>query len=297
MNPKVQAQSVTGEFLPAGSAALRRRAHHMWLRDYPASCRSDPTHLLVLAGSTALHKFCCRDGVCCSALGRITNITPSACTRMSIIVHSQHDPTSQGDLDGLGPQAAHAGVLAAAVAIAADLARHRILDLLLCGPDAAPPARSSSRVGVPGSGGGAAGLGDGSERGGQGCGGPAGGEGGSGGSPRKTESWQRSVNDIRRRRPECRVRQDGCPVSWKGREWSVCSSSLSIEAPWNALQGVSKSLRWRVAAGLNVQQHGLALNGMRQAWHRMHLALARILQSAYLVADQCTFAAWALAAV
>ena len=127
----------------------------------------------------------------------------------------------QGDLEGLGPQAAHAGVLAAAVAIAADLARHRILDLLLCGPDAAPPARSSSRVGGPGLDGSAANPGDGSERGAQGRGGPAGGEGGNKGAPapaqrlRKTESWQRSVAGIRRRRLECRVRLEGCPFSWK----------------------------------------------------------------------------------
>jgi len=39
----------------------------------------------------------------------------------------------QGELAGLGPQAAHAGVLSAAAALAADLARHRILDLLLLG--------------------------------------------------------------------------------------------------------------------------------------------------------------------
>ena len=83
----------------------------------------------------------------------------------------------QGDLEGLGPQAAHAGVLAAAVAIAADLARHRILDLLLCGPNAVPPARSGSRVGGPGLGGnvsgGCGGPGDGSEGGARGCGGDA----------------------------------------------------------------------------------------------------------------------------
>ena len=136
-------------------------------------------------------------------------------------------PALQGDLEGLGPQAAHAGVLAAAVAIAADLARHRILDLLLCGPDAAPPARSGSRARVPGLGGSASGgrgdrdaasPGGGSEGGAQGCGGAAGGERGGGGGPaaaqrlRKTESWQRSVDGIRRRRVECRVRLEGCPV-------------------------------------------------------------------------------------
>lgn len=140
-------------------------------------------------------------------------------TALSGCTHAHSDPGDcielialQGDLEGLGPQAAHAGVLAAAVAIAADLARHRILDLLLCGPDAAPPVRSGSRVRVPGLGGSAASPEGGSERDAQGCGGPAGGEGGSGGAPasaqrlRKMESWQRSVAGIRRRRPECRVR-------------------------------------------------------------------------------------------
>ena len=75
----------------------------------------------------------------------------------------------QEELAGISPQATHAGVLAAAAAVAADLARHRILDLLLDGPGDARPGPRTGLGFVSGSAsharGRAGGLADSAERG------------------------------------------------------------------------------------------------------------------------------------
>jgi hypothetical protein len=107
----------------------------------------------------------CRCSVCVS-------LNPLACPKLSLLAarpcqpfmratrqlrHARLPPgglgpegaaAPQGELAGLGPQAAHAGVLSAAAALAADLARHRILDLLLLGEG--PAARQAPSL-EPGS--------------------------------------------------------------------------------------------------------------------------------------------------
>ena len=180
----------------------------------------------------------------CSALGMLQPsqvlfmISLSACVRQDISLfaiilrsanpskllrHAHHDLLTvpagmpQGDLAGLGPQAAHAGVLAAAVAIASDLSRHRILELLLCGPDACRAARPGAGPDLHSSASGSCGgrsvasLRDDKE-GARGCEGPANRSASASGERlTETERRQRSVAEIRRRRLDCRVRLVGGP--------------------------------------------------------------------------------------